>query len=182
MKKVLSQKTLILVIGVAGSGKTTIAKEVLQHIAAAYIDKDVLTDPFTPISRDSSEYLKIRPKIYQQMNNLAESNLQVGNTVVLDAPHVKEMQSKTWRTAIQKLVQRTDAKLIVVRCQCDEGVLRSRLQERGEERDKWKLENWSDFLRQEPIDLKISVPHIDIDTTDFKRVDIPDLIQRILDE
>ena len=162
----LSQPCLILIVGVAGSGKTTLAQEILRRLWAVYLDNNHIVDAFFPHTRNGRAYLKLRSHFYRALYTIVEENLKRGNSVVLDAPHVKEMQDAGWRRWIKSVAARTKAKLIVIRCRCAERLLRSRLQARGEKRDRWKLDHWKEFLTEQPIDMPLVFSHLDIDTAE----------------
>jgi predicted kinase len=163
-KRSLPRPCLILIVGVAGSGKTTLAREIVKRISVVYLDNNQIADAFFPHTRNGPQYAELRPHIYKALYTVTRQNLQLGNSVLLDVPHVKEMQRSEWRRFIKRMVTRTKAKLIIVRCSCSENALHSRIRSRGEQRDSWKLHNWTKFLRQEPIDVHIPFPHLDIDT------------------
>ena len=163
-RRLLSAPRLILIMGVAGSGKTTLAKEVLRRLWAVYVDNNHIVDAFFPNARSGRDYEKLRPRFYQGLYTIAEENLKIGNSTLLDVPHVKEVRIPEWRQSIKRLVARTDSKLVVIRCLCSERVLRSRIRSRGEKRDRWKLAHWKEFLREQPIDTAVPFPHLDIDT------------------
>jgi predicted kinase len=151
-------------MGVAGSGKTTLAKEILRRLWAVYLDNNHIVDAFFLDTRNGRAYEKLRPRFYRALYTIVEENLKTGNSVLLDVPHVKEMQSPKWRRFIKNLAARTKSTLIVIRCRCSETVLRSRLKSRGEKRDRWKLDHWKGFLTQQPIDITPAFPYLDIDT------------------
>ena len=88
--------TLVLVVGVAGVGKSEFSKQVLRRVALTYIDKDTLTDSFFPETRTAPDYVATRDRIYDAMYRLVEDNLREGNSVLLDAPHVKQSQEITF--------------------------------------------------------------------------------------
>jgi predicted kinase len=155
---------LILVTGVAGSGKTTLSKEIVRHVGAAYLDNNHIVDAFFPNTRSGAAYAKLRPRFYRALYTIAEENLKMGNSVLLDVPHVKEMQDAKWRAFITRLAAGPKAKLVVIRCFCSDAVLRSRLKTRGETRDSWKLSHWQAFLAEQPILTLIPFPHLEIDT------------------
>jgi predicted kinase len=155
---------LVLMIGVAGSGKTTLAHEILSDFWAVYLDNNQIVDAFFPDTRNGRDYERLRPNFYQALYAIAEANLRLGNSVLLDAPHVKEIQTPSWRRFIKRLSNRTHSTLVILRCLCSEEVLRSRLLSRGEKRDRWKLRNWREFLGEQPIDVRIHAPHLDLDT------------------
>jgi predicted kinase len=163
-KRHLSQPCLILIMGVAGSGKTTLARAILRHLCAVYLDNNHIVNAFFLHTRNGPAYEKLRPCFYQVLYTITEENLKTGNSVLLDVPHVKEMQMPRWRRFIKSLAVRTKSRLIVIRCRCSEKVLRTRLQSRGEKRDRWKLDHWEEFLTQQPIDITPAFSYVDIDT------------------
>jgi predicted kinase len=151
-------------MGVAGSGKTTLAKEIARRRSAIYLDNNHIVDPFFPHTRNSAAYSKLRPRFYRVLYKIAEENLKLENDVVLDVPHVKEMQDPQWRRFITRLANRTKSGIVVMRCTCSEAVLRSRLVHRGEPRDRWKLAHWREFLREQPLKVSVTFAHLDIDS------------------
>jgi predicted kinase len=163
-KRRLLQPSLILIMGVAGSGKTTLAREILTHIWAVYLDNNHIVDAFFPHTRTGQAYEKMRPNFYKALYTITEENLKLGMSVLLDVPHIKEVQTKEWRNFIKRLVKRTKAKAVIIRCLCSEKTLHSRISSRGEQRDQWKLDNWNEFLRTQPIKVPIPFRHLDIDT------------------
>lgn len=164
MPRKTSRPLFILVIGVAGSGKTTLAKEILRRRSAVYLDNNYIVDAFFPHTRNGAAYMKLRPCFYRALYTIAEENLKVGNDVVLDVPHVKEIQDPKWRRFIKRLAKRAKSRIVVIRCTCSEALLRSRLVHRGEPRDRWKLAHWREFLREQPRNVPITFAHLNIDT------------------
>jgi len=156
--------SLILLMGVAGTGKTTLGRQILRRLHAVYLDNNHIADAFYPDTRNSDDYRAWRPRFYRALYAIAHANLILGNSVLLDAPHVKDMQLPEWRRDLEQLVASAKAMLIVIRCFCSETVLKTRLNERGETRDQWKIEHWRDFLSGEPIIVSIPFEHIDVNT------------------
>jgi predicted kinase len=151
-------------MGVAGSGKTTLSKEIVKRISAVYLDNNHIVDAFFPHTRNGAAYRKLRPHFYRALYTITEENLKLGNNVLLDVPHIKEIQDPNWRAFIKRLAARARAKLVVIRCFCSDAVLRSRLKCRGATRDAWKLSHWQAFLAEQPTLRPIPFPHLDIDT------------------
>ena len=155
---------LILLSGVAGSGKTTLARLILRQVKAVYLDNNHIADAFFPEARHGKRYEKMRPYFYQALYAIAEANLELGRSVLLDVPHVKEVQRPDWRRFMKRLARRTHAVLVLIRCACSQEVLHSRLIARGEKRDRWKLAHWNEFLGAQPIRVYVPEPHLELDT------------------
>jgi len=151
-------------MGVAGSGKTTLSAEILRRICAVYLDNNQIADAFFSWTRQGPSYEKLRPGFYRALYTIAEENLKRGNSVLLDVPHVKEMQTHEWRNLIKRIVRRSGAKLAIIRCFCSESVLKQRIRLRGEKRDARKLKHWDEFLVEQPIKVTVPFAHLDVDT------------------
>jgi len=151
-------------MGVAGSGKSELARGILTQISAVYLDNNFLADAFSPESRSDESYLAIRENLYAALYRITRENLRIGSSVLLDAPHIRQAQDPEWCRWIQDLAAEAGAWLRAIRCYCREDVLRERLEARGEERDRWKLENWPAFLKEQPLRVPIPFPHLDLDT------------------
>jgi predicted kinase len=151
-------------MGVAGSGKTTLSREILRRMWAVYLDNNHVADAFFQDTRNGRRYEKLRPHFYRALYTIADENLRVGNSVLLDIPHIKEIQDPKWRRFIKRLAARSNSKLIFIRCFCSEDVLHSRIRIRGEKRDRWKLAHWKKFLTQQPVKIAFPFEHLDIDT------------------
>jgi predicted kinase len=159
-----SKPCLILLMGVAGTGKSTLAREILRRVSAIYLDNNQIVDAFFPDTRRGAAYQKLRSGFYKALYTIAEQNLELGNSVLLDVPHVKEVRIPSWHASIEALVKRTQSKLIVIRCHCSEHVLRRRIETRNESRDAWKLKHWKEFVTEQPVRTPIPLPHLDVDT------------------
>jgi predicted kinase len=151
-------------MGVAGSGKSTLARAILHKVQAVYLDNNYIADAFFPDSRQGSRYEKLRPHFYEALYAITKANLHVGNSVLLDVPHVKEMQDPQWQRYIKRLAAQAKSRTVVIRCYCSEKVLYGRLQSRREKRDQWKLRHWKEFMMQQPIGTAVPFPHLNIDT------------------
>jgi predicted kinase len=156
--------SLILVLGAAGSGKTTFAQHLVPKLGCVYLNADAIADIFFPGDRDSPAYRAANPGIYRALYDIAFANLRVGNSVLIDAPHMLQIRDPAWPAWISKETDRFAARLRVIRCFADEGTTKARLQARGNARDADKLANWPGFMRDEPLRNPIPLPHIEIDT------------------
>ena len=151
-------------MGAPGSGKTTLAKALLKRISCVYLDNNFLADAFFRDTRTDRLYRSIRRKLYDVLYRIARENLLVGNSVLLDVPHITHVQDRNWCRFMQGMALDTRAKLVAVRCLVDEKTLRLRLEQRAEPRDAWKLRNWKEFAEREPLDVQIPFDHLDVHT------------------
>jgi len=156
--------SLILVLGAAGSGKTTFARHLVPKLGCVYLNTDPITDIFFPGDRDSPAYRAANPRIYRALYDIAFANLRLGNSVLIDAPHVAQVRDPAWYAWISAETDRLAARLCIIRCFSDTETLRNRLRSRGEARDENKLDNWSEYVRDDPTRPLILLPHIEIDT------------------
>ncbi len=156
--------SLIVVLGSAGSGKTTFARQLVPEFGCVYLDSDTISEAAFPGDRDSPEYLKARPMFYRTLYDIAFANLKLGNSVLVDAPHVGQILDPEWRAWVVNETERSGARLRVIHCVADQNTRRSRLASRGEARDAVRLANWVEYIRSDPFRSPILLPHIEIDT------------------
>lgn len=164
---------LVIVTGIPGSGKTTlslglfesygtkVAGGVLDRIQAVYVDKDMINDGFTN-ERSGDLYTMVREGTYKAIDSIARKNLELGNSVWIDATYSTEVGTPEWVDRYREIAERTGSKLKLIRCVASEKAIRPRLERRGYQRDERKLENWEAFLEAEPIRVDISCHGIEI--------------------
>jgi predicted kinase len=173
---------LILVMGVAGSGKSEIAKAILEQIWAVYLDNNFLADAFSPDSRTDEHYLAVREKLYAALYRITRENLRIGNSVLLDAPHIRQVQEPEWCLWIQGLAKDAGAWMRAIRCRCGDEILRRRLEARGEKRDRWILQNWQTFLEEQSPRAPIPFSHLELDTEQPLKENVARSVSYILKE
>lgn len=158
----LENKTvpILFVIGMAGSGKSTIAREVAKAMSAAYLDKDDISGDFVgaalaangedPSSRDGSTYYTetLRPLEYETLMKVASANLRAGIPVVLDAPFGAYFSQNDYvREQAEKHAWPKHVRPFIIRVSSNAECTKRRLIERGLERDAWKLARWDEFWK-----------------------------------
>ncbi len=152
---------LVLVGGLAGSGKTYIAYELCRKTSFGYLDKDTLngrmTDkilitaggPYLSGERDSEFYLsEIRPLEYDCLMNSAVENISLGNSTVVSAPFVNEFADAHWRMNIKHDCEAAFGNTVLVHyvwVHAAEEVMKRRIINRRAVRDKYKLDHWDEW-------------------------------------
>jgi len=168
----LEKPTLCMIVGVAGSGKTELAKQIAsQLVDAAYIDKDMVQSPFSSTERVTGDvYAKITGPTFHFLVDFADTQLSLAKTPIIDAPYSRNFKLKNeyrdWVAHYKKVADKHHARLAIVRClppSTEE--LKRRIQARVDAgTHPWdkelKLDNWEEWLKFEPADFPI--PHNDV--------------------
>ena len=150
--------TLLIVIGTAGSGKSTIAQRLARQYGAAYLDKDALSSRFVEAAlvaagydsgdRESNAFYRDRvlPLEYDSLLDVAGANLRIGRSVVIDAPFSPYLSDPSFITEAAERFDWPPIDIIeVIRVRVSPEVLQARLRVRGLERDRFKLAHWDEY-------------------------------------
>jgi predicted kinase len=162
-KIVLTPPALILVCGAPGAGKSTLARALMCRLAAVWLNSDAVIEPFFPHDRDSAVFKRARPNFFEGLYALARMNLETGNSVLLDVPHVSQMRDAAWRRRMRAMARATSARLVCLKCVAAPGTLRRRVRARNAKRDRVKLARWAAHLQEHPPDFAVPLPHAVID-------------------
>jgi predicted kinase len=149
------------VIGPAGSGKTSVARLLAERTGAARLDKDTACTRLTeallelagtdPAQRDLNPYYQARVMEleYLTLLDLARDNLEVGRSVVLDAPFGRYFSRAGY---LEEVAERHSwprhVEPVVVQVHVDSETARERVRARGYARDLSKLADWDAFWKQ----------------------------------
>ena len=153
----MTEPTLRIVIGTAGSGKSTIAQRLAREYAAAYLDKDAMSARFVeaallaagydPGDRESNAYYRehLLPLEYDSLLDVTGANLRIGRPVVIDAPFSPYLADPNFITAAAERFDWPPVDVEVVRVRVSPSTLQDRLRKRGLERDRVKLAHWDEY-------------------------------------
>jgi len=153
----MNAPTLRIVIGTAGSGKSTIAQRLARQHGAAYLDKDAMSARFVeaalvsagydPGDREANPFYRdaILPLEYDSLLDVTGANLRLGCPVVVDAPFSPYLSEPTFITAAAERFDWPPIDVEVVRVRVSPKTLQDRLRTRGLERDQVKLANWDEY-------------------------------------
>jgi len=150
---------LVFFAGVAGTGKTTVARKMAERIPAAFLDRDTVGGRFVEHilemndldknDRDSEFYRKhLRDLEYDTTRDICVDNLAAGQNVFMISPFTKELKSREWLedviAAAGRRREEVDVRVVVVTLN-DARLQKERIIGRGTERDRWKLDHWQHF-------------------------------------
>lgn len=153
---------LVFFVGVAGTGKTTVARMLADRIPAAFLDRDTIGGRFVEAilemngldknDRDSDYYKRnLRDLEYNTAKDVCIENLAAGQNVFMISPFTAELKNKQWIEDVISAAglksQDVDVRVIVVTL-LDMGMQKERIIGRQTERDQWKLNNWGDFEKR----------------------------------
>lgn len=151
--------TIIFLIGPAASGKSSVGKLLANEYRMTYLDKDIVCNNFTGNmleehgfdrgARDGCDYYKdtIMPIEYKTILDIAHTNVQIGNSVILDAPFGAYFNNSNYINELRESYGwNEDIHTIVLRVHVQPEVLKVRMLERNNERDQWKFEHWDEYI------------------------------------
>ncbi|MDP1719201.1 MAG: AAA family ATPase [bacterium] len=145
---------LIIVCGLSGTGKTTVARLLAERMSAAHLRTDVIRKEVFA-NPDYSEAEKER--VYELMFERVEQLLKNG-PVVLDATFLK----KQHRWTAEGLARAAGVQFYVIEAVCPEEIVKDRLAKRaGDASDA----RFSEYLAQKKVLEPIQEIHLLVDTS-----------------
>ncbi len=149
-------KRLILVTSPPASGKTYVSKRLAENLKhVVYLDKDTLIvlsrQIFLVAGQEynrSSDFFEtyIRDYEYAAIIDLALEALEYDDIVLINAPFTKEVRNTKYMAELRTQLAEKSAKLTIIWVQTDVEICRQRMIERDSERDRWKLNNWNEYV------------------------------------
>lgn len=146
-----------ITLGGAGSGKSTLSRHLSALTGAVYLDKDTLAGPLVrvalealgqdPSDRESNALYteRIMPAEYETLFATAGRNLELGHSVVLDAPFVAYLADADFLFRSTENASWPAVRIKVIHVETSPHIVRQRLIERGNERDRAKLADWDAY-------------------------------------
>lgn len=149
---------LIVVCGLPGSGKTTLAKGLARELAATYLRVDAVETPLFLAGID------VGPLGYEIVGELAASNLDLRGTVIVDLVNPIPFTRQMWR----ELASTRHVPLTVFECQIPDATEhRKRVEDRTPDLPGQHVPTWADVIELEyvPWDEARDGARIPLDTT-----------------
>jgi uncharacterized protein len=133
-----SRPTLIITVGVTGTGKTTLAKELAKHTGASVISSDIIRKQLAGIPVNQHVYdsfdegiysTDFTRKTYDTMLSWGRHSLETGKPVILDATFI----SHSDREKAREMAEEIGADFYILECCTNEEIIRERLIKRQRE-------------------------------------------------
>ncbi|MBI4122050.1 MAG: ATP-binding protein [Parcubacteria group bacterium] len=175
---------VIIVTGLAATGKSTLAKHLGERLALPVLSKDAIKERlFDALGWSDRAWSKRMGAAAKVLYDLIEGQLKAGQSFIVETNFKGEFDTPLW----QGLLQRFPVKCVQVLCFADGRVLEERFLQRGlsgnrhpGHQDAESMDEHGPILRQgkaEPIGIACDV--IEIDTTDFAKVDTDQVLSQV---
>ena len=128
--------TLYIFSGLPGTGKTTIAKEVAQHIRAVYFRLDTIEHGLRELCS-----INVQGEGYRLTYRIVADNLQIGNNVVVDCCNPWALTRDEWEDVATE--NGCDFVNIEITCS-DEREHQARVEQRENDIDDFTLPTWEE--------------------------------------
>ncbi|MGN6812686.1 MAG: AAA family ATPase [Thermomicrobiales bacterium] len=134
----LDRRTLVVVMGLPASGKTSLARAVAGRFGLIHLSSDVVRKELAGLRRTERRgedfgagiySATMTRRTYTLLRRRAARWLRRGQPVVLDATY----GSLAERTQLRQLAAQASARLVALECQADEATLRARLAARAQD-------------------------------------------------
>ncbi len=144
---------LVIVCGLTGSGKSTVARELADRSGFSSFNSDVVRKRLAGVSRTAHAIQGYRAGIYSHdfteltydaLRLEAKRCLERGVGVILDAT----FKSVRHRRLFRNLAEDLHVPVLFVECAADEREIRRRLKDREQQPDEVSDANWEVYLRQ----------------------------------
>lgn len=174
-------KTLIIVNGHPGSGKTTLARLLGQRYLIPYVSKDAIKEHiFDLMGGDSKDWSHRASAVaHRVMDDIIEQQLQCDGNVIVESNFKQDIDSKRF----QRFCSKYDANCIQILCQADGDVLFRRWNARIA--DGTRHQGHVEEIGLEQIRQDLSLPYIALDlpgsliTVDTSEADGESIIRQI---
>ena len=153
---------LIIVCGLPGSGKSSLSRKIRNKLNCVYFNTDIIRKQLI----EKPQYdEKEKEKIYMEMANLAEKNVNLGKNVIVDAT----FYNKKYRNLMKSITK----DYYIIKCNLPEDTIRKRLEAR-EGRKAVSDANYDIYLKVKEKFEPVEEKHLELDCSlpKPKQVDI----------
>jgi aminoglycoside phosphotransferase family enzyme/predicted kinase len=150
---------LIVVAGLPGTGKTSVAKQLAAEIGAVLLSTDAIR---RRVVREPGHTVKKRRQVYEELFDLAQGLLQKEKDVILDGTFFRA----EWRRRASQLARRQDLRFFLLEIVCPEHIVRRRIERRFKRKDDFSEADFRVHKIMQSRFEPIGEPHDVLDTGD----------------
>jgi predicted kinase len=163
--------SLIVLVGLPGSGKSYFASKLTEKIPAVVLESDFLRKKLVkqPVYSQFESF-----RLFKAVHQLIRKLLTAGYNVILDATNLSEES----RRPLSAIAGETGAKTIVVHMNTPRDIAEARLSDRLVQRDGYSDADWAVYQQLEPGFEPIKGAHYEIN----RALDISTIIDKIVAE
>lgn len=150
-------RQLVIITGCAGSGKTTVGKELARQLGYAYIDKDTVTRDFTDFiltklgsfdgDRESELYrTEVLPIEYRISFKLCREIIDTGCSAILTIPFISQIKDYTrWQSILREAKFKSDVQIKFIWIEHNIDTEKANIRKRAAARDQYKMAHWEEY-------------------------------------
>lgn len=133
---------LIILAGLPGTGKTTLARKLSVQLNYFYLRVDAIEAPFTKANSDAGKI----GEGYEALTNLAFENLILGHNIIIDTVNSLHIS----RNMFNQLAERAKAEVLQFELKIkDTSIHKSRVENRKSDVEGLRVPSWEDVLKRE---------------------------------
>ncbi len=153
------RRQLIIVFGVPGTGKSTLAAELARTLKCVRIDTDFISEELRAQSLDTPDH---RAMAYRMIETMVKNALATVDRVIVEAPLMAQTRYSSGShhpDHFSAVASAIGAELKLIHLWCDEPLLLARLKQRDAARDSERItmEGVAALLQEQPMHLDPAV-------------------------
>ncbi|MFB6216811.1 MAG: AAA family ATPase [Candidatus Aenigmatarchaeota archaeon] len=146
---------LIVVCGLQGTGKTTVAREIQESTDGVLLRTDTIRQELFKNPEYTDEEMQ---KVYDEMLSRAEEHLRKDENVVLDAT----FSDRENREKAVNVAKKTNSKYRIMKVECPVEVVRKRIEDRTDDESDADFEVYLEY--RDAFD-ELQIEHVTIDNS-----------------
>ncbi len=163
---------LILISGLPATGKSTIAKNLAKKIKASVIRTDVIRKELFKTPKYTREEKEL---VYNVTFLIAAYLLEGKRNVIIDGTFYK----RHLRKRVYQIAEKTGCRMEIIECICPEYIIQRRMTRRNARKNAKSDADYKVYKKIKKEYQPIKRQHIIIDTSDYIKKNIEDLVNRL---
>jgi len=155
MGQLETDKMIILICGLPGSGKTYFAEHLAEELGAVHISSDRVRDD---IDRKGQYSQHSKDPVYEEMRRRMTEQIQHNQVVIVDATFF----SRQVRQPFYKAARSSDAELFLIEIAASNNVIRQRVNRTREESEA----DYDVYLKLKNSFEPVEIPHLTLSSDD----------------